>query len=327
MKSLFIVVPCYNEQEVLPVTVLRLVEKLSMLIKNKRISHNSKILFVDDGSTDDTWDLLCRYFNENDYVSVIKLSRNVGHQKALLAGLMAAKDCCDFSISMDADLQDDIEAMDEMIMKFNNGCDVVYGVRNKRKNDSFFKRVSAQFFYKTLKILGADIVYNHADYRLMSRRAMDALNEYKETNIFLRGMIPLLGYPNDIVYYDRAPRIAGKSKYPLRKMISFALDGITSFSIKPLRLISRVGVLFSFSSIIWLIYAFVSKIFYPQTTVSGWTAIMVSIWFIGGVLMLCMGILGEYIGKVFNEAKSRPLYHVELALSKEERLNDENKKS
>jgi len=316
MKSLYIIVPCYNEQEVLPETVQRLVDKISMLIKNKIISFQSRILFVDDGSSDNTWDLLCRFYIKNDYISIIKLSRNVGHQKALFAGLMASNDCCDFSITIDADLQDDIEAIDEMIIKFDNGCDIVYGVRKKRDSDSVFKKMSAQCFYKVLKMLGADIIYNHADFRLMSKRAMDALSKYKETNIFLRGMIPLLGYPSDIVYYDRASRFAGNSKYPLKKMIAFALDGITSFSIKPLRLISRVGILISFSSIIWLIYALVSKIFYPQTTVSGWTAIMVSIWFIGGVLMLCMGILGEYIGKIFSESKSRPIYHIEQCLSK-----------
>jgi glycosyltransferase involved in cell wall biosynthesis len=301
----------------LPETIKQLSSKLSSLREKNLISVKSKILFVDDGSRDNTWELLCNYFNEYDCVTAIRLSRNVGHQKALLAGLMFAKDHSDLSITIDADLQDDIEAIDTMIEKHCQGCDVVYGVRNKRQADCFFKRTTAQFFYKFLKLMGANIIHNHADFRLMSKRAMIALSEYGETNLFLRGMIPLIGFPSDCVFYERAKRFAGKTKYPFNKMLSFAFDGITSFSIKPLRMISRLGVFISLLSVLGMVYALASKIISPETTVSGWTALMISVWFIGGIQMLCIGVVGEYVGKVFNESKARPHYHIESCLSKE----------
>ncbi len=313
MKTLYIVVPCYNEQEVLRETTNRLTKKLKSMIESGIVSGDSRIMYVDDGSRDMTWEIICHLHDENPYVTGIKLSRNKGHQNALLAGLMTAKNYCDFTISMDADLQDDIEILPEFVEKYLSGCDIVYGVRKKRDTDSFFKRTTAQGFYSFMKLLGVDVVYNHADYRLMSRRALETLSEYREVNLFLRGIVPLLGYKSDIVYYDRSERFAGESKYPLKKMLAFALDGITSFSIKPMRIISFLGALVSIFSIVGLIYAFVS---YLLGAVKGWTAIIASIWLLGGIQMLCLGVIGEYIGKIYSEVKARPRYTIDKILHK-----------
>lgn len=313
MKTLYIVVPCYNEQEVLQETTSRLTKKLKSMIDSGLIDEKSRIMYVDDGSRDLTWEIIDKLHNDNPYVLGVKLARNKGHQNALLAGLMTAKESCDFTISMDADLQDDIEVLPRFVEAYNKGCDIVYGVRNKREKDSFFKRTTAQGFYSFMKRLGVDVVYNHADYRLMSRRALDALSEYREVNLFLRGIVPLLGYKTDTVYYDRSERFAGESKYPLKKMLAFALDGITSFSIKPMRIISFLGAVVSLLSIFGLIYALIS---YWLGAVQGWTAIIASIWLLGGIQMLCLGVIGEYIGKIYSEVKSRPRYNIEKYLHK-----------
>ncbi len=312
MKVLYIVIPCYNEEEVLPETSKQLKEKITTLIKGKKIAKESKILFVDDGSKDKTWKLIEELTKEDNIFAGVKLSRNKGHQNALLAGLMTAKEHADMAISMDADLQDDINVIDLMIDKYEDGNEIVYGVRGSRKKDSFFKRFTAQSFYKLMKILGVDIIYNHADCRLMSKRALECLSEFKEVNLFLRGIVPQIGLKNEIVYYDRNPRFAGKSKYPLKKMLSFAFDGITSFSIKPLRLILSLGVLILFISIIIMIYSLVVKIL--GSTVPGWTFITISIWFIGGLQMISIGIIGEYIGKIYSETKQRPRYLIEKTI-------------
>ena len=309
MPIVYLVIPCYNEEEVLPETVKRLTVKMNSMIEAGRADKDSRMLLVDDGSRDRTWELISRFSEENELVSGIKLAHNRGHQNALLAGLMTAKEYCDCAISLDADLQDDIEVLDQFADKFMDGCDVVYGVRNKRETDTFFKRTTAQGFYKFMKVLGVDVVYNHADYRLMSRRALEALSEYKEVNLFLRGIVPLIGYRSDYVYYDRNERFAGESKYPLKKMLSFALDGITSFSVKPLKMISNLGVLLSFLSILGLIYALVS--YFMGLAVAGWTAIVCSIWLLGGIQLLCLGVVGGYIGKIYSEVKARPRYKIE----------------
>ena len=309
MPTVYLVIPCYNEEEVLPETVKRLTVKMNSMIETGRADEKSRMLLVDDGSRDRTWELISRFSEENELVSGIKLAHNRGHQNALLAGLMTAKEYCDCAISLDADLQDDIEVLDQFADKFIDGCDVVYGVRNKRETDTFFKRTTAQGFYKFMKVLGVDVVYNHADYRLMSRRALEALSEYKEVNLFLRGIVPLIGYRSDYVYYDRNERFAGESKYPLKKMLSFALDGITSFSVKPLKMISNLGVILSFLSILGLIYALVS--YFMGLAVAGWTAIVCSIWLLGGIQLLCLGVVGGYIGKIYSEVKARPRYKIE----------------
>ncbi|WP_312695423.1 glycosyltransferase family 2 protein [Caproiciproducens sp.] len=309
MPTVYLVIPCYNEEEVLPETVKRLTVKMNSMIESGRADKKSRMLLVDDGSRDRTWELISRFSEENELVSGIKLAHNRGHQNALLAGLMTAKEYCDCAISLDADLQDDIEVLDQFADKFIDGCDVVYGVRNKRETDTFFKRTTAQGFYKFMKVLGVDVVYNHADYRLMSRRALEALSEYKEVNLFLRGIVPLIGYRSDYVYYDRNERFAGESKYPLKKMLSFALDGITSFSVKPLKMISNLGVILSFLSILGLIYALVS--YFMGLAVAGWTAIVCSIWLLGGIQLLCLGVVGGYIGKIYSEVKARPRYKIE----------------
>ena len=305
-------VPCYNEEAVLPETVSRLTEKMKTLIAAGHADENSRFLLVDDGSKDKTWELICRFCEENPLCAGLKLAHNRGHQNALLAGLMAAKEKADCAISLDADLQDDIDALDGFLAKFEEGCDVVYGVRNKRDTDSFFKRSTARGFYKVMKMLGVDVVYDHADYRLMSRRALEALGDYKEVNLFLRGIVPLIGYRSDYVYYDRHERFAGESKYPLKKMISFALDGITSFSVKPLKLISNLGILISILSVLGLLYALIS--YFVGVTVAGWTAIVCSIWLLGGIQLLCIGVLGGYIGKIYSEVKARPRFRVETYL-------------
>lgn len=309
MPTVYLVIPCYNEEAVLPETVKRLDAKLGAMIDAGRADKNSRMLLVDDGSKDKTWEMISRYSEENERVSGIKLAHNRGHQNALLAGLMTAKEACDCAISLDADLQDDIEVLDQFVDYFTQGCDVVYGVRNKRETDTFFKRFTAQGFYKFMKVLGVDIVYNHADYRLMSRRALDALSEYRETNLFLRGIVPLIGYRSDYVYYDRHERFAGESKYPLKKMLSFALDGITSFSVKPLKLISNLGVIVSLLSILGLLYGLISH--FTGNAVSGWTAIVCSIWLLGGIQLLCIGVVGGYVGKLYSEVKARPRYRIE----------------
>ena len=309
MTTLFLVVPCYNEEAVLPETNRILKEKMTALMEAGRIRKDSRILYVDDGSRDRTWEIISACHAEDALVSGLKLAHNRGHQNALFAGLMTARLECDCAVSLDADLQDDIDVIDGFLDKFEEHCDIVYGVRKKRETDSFFKRTTAQGFYKCMKLLGVDIVYNHADYRLMSKRALDALSEYTETNLFLRGIVPLIGYRTDYVYYDRKERMAGESKYPLKKMISFALEGITSFSVKPLKIISNQGILISCLSVLGLLYALISYL--THNAVAGWTAIVASIWLLGGIQLLCIGTLGGYIGKIYSEVKRRPRFHVE----------------
>ena len=303
---LYVVVPCYNEEEVLEETTKQLKVKMEKLIKDKLISSKSKVMYVNDGSKDKTWDIIKSINEKEKLFTGITLSRNRGHQNALLGGLMTAKKYADVIISMDADLQDDINAIDEMIEKYKEGNDIVYGVRSARKKDTFFKRITAEGFYKFMKFLGVDCVYNHADYRLTSKRVLDEFENYKEVNLFLRGMFPLVGFKSDVVYYERNERFAGESKYPLKKMLNFAWDGITSFSIKPLRMICILGFVILFISIAIMIYSLVRHI--TGNTVSGWTFLSISIWFIGGLQMISTGIIGEYIGKVYNETKQRPRY-------------------
>jgi glycosyltransferase involved in cell wall biosynthesis len=321
MGRLFCVIPCYNEQEVLPETSARIRDKLRELISKEKISSDSRILFVNDGSRDDTWSIIQRLHEEDPIYQGINLSKNMGHQNALLAGLMTAVDHCDVSISMDADLQDDINAIDEMIDKFNEGCDVVYGVRSKRTTDTFFKRATAEGFYKVMNGLGANTVYNHADFRLMSRRALLGLAEFGEVNLFLRGIVPMVGYKSDVVYYERAERFAGESKYPLKKMISFAIEGITSLSTKPIRLITDLGIIIFFVSILVLIYSLYR--YFTGNTIKGWTTTVLSVWAIGGLIMISLGVIGEYIGKIYLETKNRPRFIIESYLGD----NNEEKKS
>ena len=310
--TVYFVIPCYNEEAVLPETTRRMTDKLNAMRAAGLIGEKSRILYVDDGSKDRTWELVSQFNRENPWVEGVKLSHNRGHQHALLCGLMSAMPRCDAAISMDADLQDDIDALDQFVKKFQEGCDVVYGVRNKRDTDTWFKRTTAEGFYKVMQLLGVDVVFNHADYRLMSKRALEALSEYKEVNLFLRGIVPLIGYRSDYVYYDRHERFAGESKYPLKKMLSFALDGITSFSVKPLKLISNLGILISVLSILGLLYALIS--YFAGWAVTGWTAIVCSIWLSGGLQMLCLGVVGTYIGKIYSEVKQRPRYLIETHL-------------
>ena len=307
-NTLFIVIPCYNEEEVIHETTKRLKEKLNKLIKDEVISNNSRVMYVNDGSKDKTWELIKEISDAEEHFTGITLSRNRGHQNALVAGLLTAKNYADVVISMDADLQDDINAIDEMLEKYNDGCDIVYGVRSSRKKDTFFKKFTAEGFYKFMSLMGVDIVFNHADYRLTSRRVLDNFADFKEVNLFLRGMFPLIGYKSDKVYYERAERFAGESKYPLKKMLNFAWDGITSFSVKPLRFICILGFIILFISILIMIYSLVQKII--GNTVDGWTFLNISIWFIGGLQMLSLGVVGEYVGKMYNETKARPRYIV-----------------
>lgn len=316
LPVLYLVIPCYNEEEVLPETTKRLTEKLHGMVRAQVVHSDSRILYVDDGSRDKTWTLISEYSAAIPYVDGVKLAHNRGHQNALLAGLMTAMPLCDCAISMDADLQDDTDAVDRFVEKYKEGCDVVYGVRNKRETDTFFKRTTAEGFYKFMKLLGVDVVFNHADYRLMSRRALEGLAEYREVNLFLRGIVPLIGFKSDYVYYDRAERFAGESKYPLKKMISFALDGISSFSVKPLKLISNLGILISVLSVFGLLYALISHL--CGVTVAGWTAIVCSIWLLGGLQMLSLGVVGGYIGKIYSEVKQRPRYLIETHLKKKD---------
>lgn len=318
----YFVIPCYNEEEVLPETVKRLTAKLDQMRKDGLAGDTSRMLLVDDGSKDKTWALISAYHKENPYVEGVKLAHNRGHQNALLCGLMTAKARCDCAISLDADLQDDTDVLDEFVRKYLDGCDVVYGVRNKRDTDTWFKRTTAEGYYKVLKALGVDIVFNHADYRLMSKRALEGLSEYREVNLFLRGIVPLIGYRSDYVYYDRHERFAGESKYPLKKMIALALDGITSFSVKPLKLISNLGILISILSVFGLLYALIS--YFAGWAVSGWTAIVCSIWLLGGLQMLCLGVVGTYIGKIYSEVKDRPRYRIEQSLEQEDAKDKSN---
>lgn len=308
MKRLAIVVPCYNEEEVFPSTNKQLIELLQNLIQNKKITDNSFILYVNDGSKDKTWDLIKEAYDNSKLVHGLNFAGNKGHQNAVYAGLMACKDDVDFTISIDADLQDDISVMAEMIEKYEEGCDIVYGVRNQRTTDSWFKRFTAESFYKVMEMMGAKSVYNHADYRLMSNRACDELSLYSETHLFLRGIATNLGFKTDCVYYARKEREAGESKYPLKKMISFAFDGITSFSIKPLTMILGLGGFAIVVSVISLVYALVRH--YSGHTIPGWTSIFVSIWFLGGLQLLSIGIVGQYVGKTFMESKKRPRYFI-----------------
>ena len=315
-NKLYLVIPCYNEEAVLPETSKRLKEKMTALIGYGKIDKNSRIVFVNDGSRDETWNIIRELHNEDPLFSGINLSRNRGHQNALLAGIMTVKDHADAVISMDADLQDDIDAIDEMVDKYLAGADVVYGVRNRRATDTFFKRVTAESFYKLMNAMGASTVFNHADYRLMSRRALEGLAEYQEVNLFLRGIVPMIGYKSEIVYYERGERFAGESKYPLGKMLSFAVEGITSLSTKPIRLITGLGFFIFFISIVMLIYSLVRH--FMGATIVGWTTLMVSVWAIGGLILLSLGVVGEYIGKIYLETKARPRFIVEQFLNTEE---------
>ncbi len=317
MDTLYLVIPCYNEEEVLPETSSQLRKKIQSLIEKGKISPKSRIVFVNDGSKDKTWEIISKLHEEDKIFQGIKLSRNKGHQNALLCGLMTVKDNCDMTISLDADLQDDINAIDSMVDKYYEGCDVVYGVRSARDTDTFFKKFTAEGFYKVMKMMGADIVFNHADYRLMSRRALDGLKSFKEVNLFLRGVVPMIGYKSDSVYYERKERFAGESKYPLKKMLAFAWEGITSLSTKPIKMISVLGGFIFIISIIMLIYSIVRH-FMGETEI-GWTSTIVSIWAIGGLQLLAIGIIGEYIGKVYLETKERPKFIVEKYLSDDDK--------
>ena len=308
-RVLYLVIPCYNEEEVLPETSKRLTAKLGAMIEMGLISQDSKIVFVNDGSKDHTWQLIRQYHEENPMIQGINLSRNKGHQSALLAGLMTVKEYCDMAISMDADLQDDVDAIDQFVEKYYEGCEVVYGVRSERKTDSFFKRASAQSFYKLMLHMGVEIVYNHADYRLMSRRALDEMEGFKEVNLFLRGIVPLIGFQSGVVTYERHERFAGESKYPLKKMLNFAFDGITSFSVKPIRMVTTLGIIIFAISILMLIYFLITWCI--GWTVPGWTSIVVSVWARGGLQLLAIGISGEYIGQIYMETKARPKFIVQ----------------
>ncbi len=307
--KLYFVVPCYNEEKMLPISAPKLKQKMLDLIKSKKIGKDSKIVLVNDGSKDNTWNIISDLCDKDKTFIGIKLSRNVGHQNALLAGLMYAKESADATISLDADLQDDIESIDKMVDAYLNGDDIVYGVRSSRKNDKLFKRVTAQGFYKIMQKMGVETIYNHADYRLMSKRSLDALSKFEEVNLFLRGMVPLIGFSSSIVTYERKEREAGESKYPLRKMLHLALDGITSFSVKPIKMIIFFGIVVSFLSFLALIYTLIVK--FNGYAVNEWTFIAVSIWLLGGIQVLAIGIVGEYIGKIYQETKHRPRYFID----------------
>lgn len=313
---LYIVVPCYNEEEVLPETAKRLKAKLEALISADTISNKSRIMFVNDGSKDKTWEIIKKLNSENSLFTGVNLSRNHGHQYALLAGLMTAKEKADVTVSMDADLQDDINAVDKMLEEYYNGCDIVYGVRSQRKKDTAFKRITAEGFYRLMNFLGAETVFNHADYRLMSKRALEELSKFKEVNLFLRGIVPMVGFKSAKVYYEREERFAGVSKYPFKKMLAFALEGITSLSTKPIRFITLIGFLIFAVSILMLIYIVVR--WAMGATVSGWASVTCSVWAIGGLIMLSLGVIGEYIGKIYLETKARPNFIIETVLDCDE---------
>lgn len=314
---LYIVIPCFNEEEVLTETTMRLTEKMRKMMESGKIADSSRILYVDDGSTDSTWHLIDRLYMDNGLVTGIKLSRNKGHQNALLAGLFEAADHADMIVSMDSDLQDDIDVLDSFVDEYYNGSEIVYGVRKSRKKDSWFKRTTAVAFYKLMRAMGVEIVYNHADYRLMSKRAVDELKNYKEVNLFLRGIIPLIGFETSTVEYDRGERFAGKSKYPLKKMIYFAIDGITSTSVRPIRMITMFGLLCILFSIIYGIYVLIGHA--SGGTVQGWTTSVLLTCFFGGAQIMCTGIVGEYVGKIYLETKARPRFIIE------EKLTDDSK--
>ncbi|MBR5355968.1 MAG: glycosyltransferase family 2 protein [Lachnospiraceae bacterium] len=314
MDRLAIVVPCYNEEEVLKIASKALRDTLDDLIGKGKIAENSYVLFVNDGSKDRTWELIEEEHKEHPkQIFGVKLAGNVGHQYALTAGLLTAMQMCDMSVSIDADLQDDVAVIEEMVDKFHEGKDIVYGVRKKRDTDTFFKRFTAQSFYKLMNIMGVKTVYNHADFRLMSQRAMVQFSEYKESNLFLRGMIPLIGYESDCVYYDRKERVAGESKYPLKKMLALAFNGISSFSVKPITMVTGLGVVIIVLSILAAIYALISYV--AGRVEPGWTSLILSIWFLGGVQLLCIGLIGQYIGKIYIEVKHRPRYNIEKILA------------
>ena len=315
--TLYIVVPCYNEEEVLPETSKRLKAKVEALKGAGKIGPDSRILFVNDGSRDRTWGMISDLHKADPVFSGVNLSRNRGHQNALLAGLMTAKDRCDMAISMDADLQDDIDAVDAMVDKFHEGCDIVYGVRSSRKKDTFFKRFTAEGFYRVMNFLGAETVFNHADYRLLSRRALEGLAQFREVNLFLRGIVPMIGYTSATVEYERGERFAGESKYPLKKMLSFAMEGITSLSTKPIRYITGLGFLVFLVSIIMLIYSVVR--WAMGETILGWASLICSVWAIGGLILLSLGVIGEYIGKIYLETKERPRFIIRDVLDGEDK--------
>ena len=315
---LYIVIPCYNEEEVLPVTSGLFLEKIKSLIVSGKVAPESRVMFVNDGSKDRTWEIIQELAASDEHFEGVSLSRNRGHQNALLGGLMTARDRADITISIDCDGQDDINAMDAMVDEYLAGCDVVYGVRSKRETDTWFKRTTAEGFYKVMNALGAETVYNHADYRLLSRRALEGLAQFKEVNLFLRGLVPLVGYRSSSVYYERAERMAGESHYPLKKMLAFAFDGITSLSVKPIRLITGLGFFISLASFIGIIWVLLTKLF--GVTVSGWASMACAIFFMGGVQLLCLGVIGEYIGKIYNETKARPRFIIsETTFDKEDK--------
>lgn len=310
---LYLVVPCYNEQEVLPETSKRLKEKMESLMERNLISRDSRIMFVNDGSKDRTWSMIEELHEQDPIFAGVKLSRNRGHQNALLGGLMTAKEYADMTISLDADLQDDIDVIDQMVEKYYDGCEIVYGVRSARTTDTFFKRFTAESFYHMISMMGGEIVFNHADYRLMSKRALEEMANYKEVNLFLRGIVPMIGFKTDVVTYERHERMAGESKYPLKKMLALAIDGITSLSTKPIRFIVFLGLFIFLCSIGMLIYSLVQH-FLGHTSI-GWTSLIVSIWAIGGLQLLAIGVIGEYIGKIYLETKARPRYIIEKVLN------------
>lgn len=303
---LYIVIPCYNEEKVLPITAPQFLAKIEELVQLDKIGTGSRVLFVDDGSKDDTWKLITKFAEENEIFCGIRQSRNRGHQNAVLAGLMEAKDRADITISIDCDGQDDIDAMNRMVDEYLEGSEVVYGVRSKRDTDTFFKRFTAEGFYKLLNWMGAEVVFNHADYRLVSSRVLQAFQEYKEVNLFLRGMFPLVGFKSTSVYYERHERIAGESHYPLKKMLALAFDGITSLSVKPIRIITGFGTLTSVLSLVGVVWAVVRAIL--GYTVAGWASIVSIVCFMGGIQLICLGVIGEYIGKIYMETKARPRY-------------------
>ena len=303
---LYIVIPCYNEEKVLPITSGMFLEKINTLAAAGKISPESRVLFVNDGSKDNTWNIITELAAKDEHYLGISQSRNRGHQNAVLAGLMEAKDKCDITISIDCDGQDDINAMDEMVDAYRDGCEVVYGVRSRRDTDTFFKRFTAEGFYHLMNFLGADIVFNHADYRLISSRVLQEFANFKEVNIFLRGMVPLVGFKSTSVYYERHERLAGESHYPLKKMLALAFDGITSLSVKPIRFITGLGLIFSVLSFIGVLWAIVASIL--GRTVAGWASTMCIVCFMGGIQLLCLGVIGEYIGKIYLETKARPRY-------------------
>lgn len=304
--KLYLVIPCYNEEEVLPETAGRLKKKYDTLMADGRISADSRIVFVNDGSRDKTWEIITRLHEENPVFSGICLSRNRGHQNALLAGLETVRELCDAAISLDADLQDDIDAIDGMLARYEEGCDIVYGVRSARKTDTFFKKFTAEGFYKLMAAMGAEVVFNHADYRLMSRRALEGLSSFREVNLFLRGIVPMIGYKSGVVYYERHERFAGESKYPLKKMLSFAFEGITSLSVKPIKMIVSLGGMMLFGALVALLVLVIRAL--TGADIAGWSWVICSLWAAAGLQMLAIGIVGEYVGKVYLESKHRPRY-------------------